>query len=147
MRDRGGLAFIVQSPVASSADLAVHIREFLAGQADAVAALPADEFERFRQGLIARLTERDRNLAERGARLWNDLDLGYTTFDSRARIAAEVERFTQPEIVDYLRTLVNDFDARSLVIYAPGKFTGVPETGMEITDVGAFKKRQAAAAG
>jgi insulysin len=145
MRDRGGLAFIVQSPVASSADLATHIREFLAGQADVVAALPEDEFERFRQGLIARLTERDKNLGERGARLWNDLDLGFTSFDSRTQIAAEVARFTQPEIVDYLRELVSDFDGRSLVIYAPGKFTGVPESGVEITDVGAFKNQPAAA--
>jgi secreted Zn-dependent insulinase-like peptidase len=140
LRDRGGLAFIVQSPVASSADIARLTHEFLDGQVDSVATLPAEEFERFRQGLIARLTERDKNLGERGARLWGDLDLGFTTFDSRAQIAAEVGKLTQPEIVDHLRALVREFDERSLVIYAPGKFEETPTAGDEITDVAAYKR-------
>jgi secreted Zn-dependent insulinase-like peptidase len=139
LRDRGGLAFIVQSPVASSAELARLTHEFLAAQVDAVAAMPDDEFVRFREGLIARLTERDRNLGERASRLWGDLDLGFTSFDSRDQIAAEVAKLGRDQIVEYLREVLVDFDGRSLVTYAPGKFPEVPQTGQVITDVTRYK--------
>jgi len=140
LRDRGALAFIVQSPVASTAELERLTREFLAGQITAVDVLPDDEFERFREGLIGRLTERDKNLGERGARLWSDLDLGFTDFDSREQIAAEVERLSRTDIVEYLRGALAEFDSRSLVTYAPGKFPEVPETGRVIDDVAEYKR-------
>jgi insulysin len=140
LRDRGGLAFIVQSPVASTADLARLTRAFLAAQVDAVAALPEDEFARYREGLIARLTERDKNLGERGSRLWGDLDLGFTDFDSREQIAAEVAQLTREDIVAHLRDALVRFDERSLVAYAPGRFPETPQTGSVITDVTGYKR-------
>jgi len=140
LRDRGGLAFIVQSPVASTAVLEDLTRTFLAQQLDAVAALSDDEFGRYQQGLIARLTERDRNLGERGRRLWGELELGETSFDTRERIAAEVAALTRSNVVDYVRSAAADFEQRRLMIYSPGRFAEVPTGGAVISDVTVFKQ-------
>jgi len=140
LRDQGGLAFIIQSPVASAAELKAASRDFLVEQIDVVAQLPADDYARFQQGLIARVTERDRNLGERGRRLWSDLDLGFTDFDTREQIAAAIAAIRQQDIVDYLRAVLADFDTRSLVIYAPGRFADAPQAGSIVGDVSAWKR-------
>ncbi|MBX3705247.1 MAG: insulinase family protein [Pseudomonadales bacterium] len=140
LRDRGGLAFIVQSPVASAAQLTDLTRTFLGEQADALAAMSADDFRRFQAGLLARLRERDRNLNDRTSRLWLDLDLDVTTFDTRERIAAEVEALDLAAVRAYLAQVREDFERRNLVIYAPGRFEAVPEAGPVISDVAAFKR-------
>src|SRR5690606_2582466 len=92
LRDRAGLAFIVQSPVASAARLEEATREFLTEQIEVVSAMPDEAFEDYKRGLISSLLKKDDNLAERGRRLWANLDLGVTTFDLHAQLADEVAK-------------------------------------------------------
>lgn len=139
LRDRGGLVFIVQSPVASAADIETRTRAFIDEQIAAVAALPETEFEQFRAGLLSQLLERDRNLAQRSDRLWRDLDLGFTRFDSREQIAASIRTLTRDDIVTYLRGVSNAFEDRVLLAYSPGKFEAVPTGGRRVRDAVAFK--------
>lgn len=143
VRDRGGLAFMVQSPVASPAELVQRTREFLESELDVVRAMPEDEFLSYRQGLVGRLQERDRNLAGRGARLWQELDLGHTGFDSREQLAAAVADLTRDDLLAYLGDAVARFDAHRLLVYSNGRFADEaaagPLQGTRLDSVSAFK--------
>jgi insulysin len=144
LRDRGGLAFIVQSPVASAADLERATRAFLDNQRDVVANLAPEAFAAYQQGLITRLTERDKNLGERGRRLWGDLTLGITSFDSDAQIAAAVAELTLADVVAFLADVTRRFEAERLLVYSPGQFAESPSQGAKVHSVEAFKGHQRA---
>jgi secreted Zn-dependent insulinase-like peptidase len=139
LRNRGGLAFIVQSPVASSAELERVTQAFVTAQVDAVNAMPEDAFASYQQGLIARLTEKDRNLVERGRRLWTNLELGVTTFDSDAQLAAAVERLGKADVVNFLATSTARFEEDRLLVYSSGQFDEAPVGGRALDDIRAFK--------
>ncbi|MEQ8859343.1 MAG: insulinase family protein [Pseudomonadales bacterium] len=139
LRDTGSLAFIVQSPVASAAELERATQAFLTAQVDAVRAMPDAAFESYKLGLITRLTERDKNLAERGRRLWNDLDLGITSFDSRQQVAEAVEALTRPQMVEFLSAAAASFESRRLAVYSDGQFTESPSVGEPLRSVEQFK--------
>ncbi len=141
LRDRGGLVFVVQSPVASTAEIERRTREFLAAQKALVEAMPEDKFEAFRAGLLAQLLERDRNLAQRSDRLWRDLDLGFTNFDSREQLAVHIRTLTRADIAEAIGSILADFDRRVLLTYAPGQFEAVPQGGARIRDVAAWKQQ------
>ncbi|MEM8769890.1 MAG: insulinase family protein, partial [Pseudomonadota bacterium] len=102
LRDRGALVFIIQSPVASPADLEAATLEFMQAELPKVAELDEATFEQFKAGLVSRLTERAKNLRERSGRYLADLDAEVTTFDSQDRIAAIVNSLTLDDVTDYL---------------------------------------------
>ncbi len=139
IRDRGGLAFIVQSPVASPARLEALTREFLSAELTTVAQMEESEFQRFQSGLIGRLTEKDRNLGQRSRRYWTNLQLGVTTFDTRQRIAAAASILSKDDVLAYLRQLVNRFDQERLIVFNRGRFEDAPQGGTELIDVAGFK--------
>ena len=139
IRDRGGLAFIVQSPVASPAKLEALTREFLNKELNAVAQMGQEEFLRFQSGLVGQLTEKDRNLAERSQRHWTNLQLGITTFDTRQRIAAAAANLSKDDVLTYLRQLVARFDQERLIVFNRGRFEDAPQGGPELIDIAGFK--------
>ncbi len=139
IREQSGIAFLVQSPVASPAELIQRTGAFLKGELETVRTMPEAQFESFRQGVVGRLEERDRNLASRGARLWNDLDLGITTFDSRARLANAVAALGQDDLLDYLTGVVSRFESERLLVYSNGRFDEAPAAGTRLDSVSAFK--------
>jgi len=127
--------------VASTAEIERRTREFLAAQKALVEAMPDDKFEAFRAGLLAQLLERDRNLAQRSDRLWRDLDLGFTNFDSREQLAVHIRTLTRADIAEAIGSILADFDRRVLLTYAPGQFEAVPQGGARIRDVAAWKQQ------
>jgi secreted Zn-dependent insulinase-like peptidase len=139
LRDRGGLAFIVQSPVASAADLERATQAFMTEYLEALEAMPESAFAAYQQGLIGRLTERDKNLGERGRRLWNNLDLGVTTFDMREQIARAVAELDKDDMLAFLSRSAARFDSDRLLVYSNGRFDDTPTAGAALGDVGAFK--------
>jgi secreted Zn-dependent insulinase-like peptidase len=139
LRDRGGLAFIVQSPVASAAQLERTTREFLTGQLDKVTAMPEDAFASYKQGLISTLLERDKNLMERGRRLWADLDLGVTTFDLRKQMAEAVSKLTKADLMEYLTQATARFGDDRLLVYSNGQFQDAPSGGQVLSSIREFK--------
>ena len=134
-----GIVFVVQSPVASPAALLAASQTFLTRYRAAVAAMPADEFNAYKQGLIGRLLEKDKNLADRSVRYWTDLDVGFTNFDSREQIAAEIAKIDQTGFAQFYDRLLELAQRQRLVIYNHGKFTEIP-AGTAITDVSAFRQ-------
>ena len=128
-RDQGGLSFIVQSPVASPAALEQAILTFLDARPNALRNLSDEAFAQFKAGLISDLTERDKNLRQRSQRLWRDLDLGYTNFDSNEQLADAVGDLSRAAMVDFMEKLKQRAHRQRLIIYSMGKFTEPPVQG------------------
>lgn len=140
-RLRGGIAFIVQSPVAGAEQLLDVTKSFLDEQANRIGELSEVEFEASRQGLLVRLREEDENLRDRTSRYWADLIEGVTTLDSRERIAQAVEALSLQDMTQYVRTLPDRLKEQSLVVYSPGQFPPISQHGTAYGSVEAFKTR------
>src|SRR5262249_43177507 len=139
IRKTPGLAFVVQSPVAGPAALTDASLKFLNAYRNTGAALSDEEFAAQRQSLATKLTERDKNLAARGARLWSDLDLGYTTFDSRQQIAKAVLGIDKKTFLLFYDELLARAASQRLIIFSTGRFADSSPPGVDIGDVARFK--------
>lgn len=93
-----GLAFIVQSPTHSPAQMHEATEAFLKTFSERLASLDPAEFARHQQALIGRLTEEDKTLEQRADRFWTEIDIGNPAFDSMQRIADEVAALSVPEL-------------------------------------------------
>jgi secreted Zn-dependent insulinase-like peptidase len=137
--NRGGLAFVIQSPVASAAALEAATVEFMKAQPAHLEAMTDEEFAQHKAGLISRLTERDKNLRERTTRYLSDLDVGETSFDSQARIAEIVAGLDRADMLEFYRSLLADLTSRRVLVYSDGKFDETPSVGRRITSAAALK--------
>ncbi len=141
LRNLGGIAFIIQSPVASPAALEAATKSFLDAQVPALEAMSEEAFAEHKSGLVTLLTKRDENLAQRSQRYRADLNLDITSFDSRKQIADEVNSLSKTQMLTSLSGLIDRFENRRLVVYSTGKFEETPETGRKLADVVTFKRR------
>ncbi|MEM1229965.1 MAG: insulinase family protein [Pseudomonadota bacterium] len=139
LRERPGLAFVVQSPVADPAKLAQRTTTFVRERQAEVAALSPEAFKAFKAGLISNLLEKPKNLAARTGHLWRDLTLGELSFNARQQMAAAVNGISQTEAVDFLDSLPDALAQRQLLIYSTGKFDQAPERGTLLSDYQAIK--------
>lgn len=134
-----GIAFVVQSPVAGARKVLDVSQTFLTQYRKTLAEMSADEFAAYKQGLIGRLRERDKNLVDRSLRFWSDLDVGFTTFDSREQIAQQIEQIDQAQLLAFYDRLLEQAQKQRLVIYSLGKFDTAPP-GTPISNVSAFRQ-------
>ncbi len=107
-----GIAFYVQSPRVSSADLyfatVIFYRKFLEELPD----LPLDEFNELKQSLQAQIQERDTSLSSRAKRVWLAIGQG----DIQCQLANEIElALQQLSLADFVcfcyTLLAPDYDA------------------------------------
>ena len=129
-KDQGGMAFIVQSPVASAARIETATLEFMQKQLPLLAELSEETFAQHKASLIGNLTERDKNLGDRSRRYWADLSAGVTTFDSQARIADLVGDLSKAEMIDYVRGVIERLNSARVLIFSRGRFEEVPTRGL-----------------
>ena len=122
MHKTPGLAFIVQSPVASNAKVRSSTIEFMANYKTVLQAMPEVEFAAAKGGYLNRLREKDKNQHGRAGRYWGDLLLDIETFDRREQIAAEVETLTQSSMTDAVAELSNKLENAYFQVSSPGKF-------------------------
>lgn len=138
LRRTPGLAFVVQSPVASARALVQATEAFLTAYRPFLADMPETEFNEYKQGLIGRLLESDKNLNDRSQRYWSDLDVGFTNFDSRMQIAAAIQSIDHATLLAFYDRLLGLEARQRLIVYNEGRF-GEDPTGRPIDDVGAFR--------
>ncbi|MDF1763600.1 MAG: insulinase family protein [Oleibacter sp.] len=98
-QDIPGLIFIVQSPTSSVSEIWQHTQEFLTSYRATLDAMPEDEFELYKQGLISLLTEKPKNMGEKATRFWSELTSARYQFDSNIAIAERVSKLTKAEIL------------------------------------------------
>ena len=120
--EQGGIAFLVQSPVAGPFRLKMQTRLFMESQAARFEEMSEEEFSANRGGLITKLIQRDKNLGQRAQRYWSELDRGITTFDARRQMASMVSNLNRADMVSYLDRVISLFDTDYLFIYSEGRF-------------------------
>jgi secreted Zn-dependent insulinase-like peptidase len=139
LRDRGALVFIIQSPVASPAELEAATVAFMREQLPQVEVMDEDTFRQHQAALVSRLTEQAKNLRERNARYLADLEAGVVSFDSQAQIAEIVSRLSLDDVVEHLALTIERLDTNRLLIYTRGRFDSVPTLGQRLSGSSAFK--------
>lgn len=89
-----GLAFIVQAPKAKPADILTSTEAFFADFSSTLSQMSAEEFANYQQGLVTLLTQKPKNMGEKFARFWRDIEVKRYDFNSNAAIAEEVKKLT-----------------------------------------------------
>jgi secreted Zn-dependent insulinase-like peptidase len=120
MDTQSGNLFLVQSPKADVAYLEQAVITFLRNYVNNWDALSDELFEQQKNGLIARLTEKDKNLAQRSQRYWQSLVEENYNFDSNEQIAANVAGLTKGDMAAFLQDLLQRVQNRRLKIYSAG---------------------------
>jgi secreted Zn-dependent insulinase-like peptidase len=110
----------VQSPKADVAYLEQAVITFLRNYVNNWDALSDELFEQQKNGLIARLTEKDKNLAQRSQRYWQSLVEENYNFDSNEQIAAIVAGLTKADMAAFLQDLLQRVQNRRLKIFSAG---------------------------
>lgn len=98
-----GLAFAVQSPVADVVTVSQRIDEFLEGFESFVSNLSEEELEAHKAGVLTRIFENEDKLEDVSDRYWSEIDRGEYDFDSRAQLAAEVQRLSKADLLTFYR--------------------------------------------
>jgi secreted Zn-dependent insulinase-like peptidase len=122
MDTQSGNLFLVQSPKADVAYLEQAILEFLRNYVNNWDELSDELFEQQKNGLIARLTEKDKNLVQRSQRYWQSLVEENYNFDSNQQIADIVAGLTKADMAVFLQDLLQRVQNQRLKIYSLGAF-------------------------
>ncbi|WP_369601552.1 insulinase family protein [Hahella sp. SMD15-11] len=110
-----GLAFIVQSPRASGAELHQETQEALKAFAGRLNELSEQDFALHKQALITRLSERDKTLEQRADRYWTEIDQQHEQFDSRQQLIQAIEGLSRADVIETFRKRVADQPAAMLL--------------------------------
>ena len=128
IKRRGGLGFIIQSPVAGPSYLRSRITDYLKEENARLAALDDNEFTENKAGLISKLMQRDKNLGQRAARYWSDLEMDLETFDGREQLGSAISDLTKEDVLNFFDVIREKTESEYLLISSDGKFgTGKPE--------------------
>ncbi len=141
LRNRGGISFVVQSPVANPQQLQQATYDFVDSYAKELSAMSEADYLEYRDGLISELTEYDKNLAQRSSRYWSNLRLDYTTFDRNRQRSEAIKQISHAQSIAFVNALQERLPKERLIAYSLGKFKEAPAEGESVEDVPTYKKR------
>tara|TARA_R110001583_G_scaffold5084_3_gene28055 strand:+ start:2632 stop:5439 length:2808 start_codon:yes stop_codon:yes gene_type:complete len=116
IQEHPALALVVQSPSASPDTLLSDIASFFARGAALIEALDSNSLESYREGLINELMKQEQKLSQRSSRYWQEIDKGYSNFDSREQLAEAIRGVTKQQLLDTFSSL----NQRRLIVRSTG---------------------------
>jgi insulysin len=122
LRDRGGISFVIQSPVAGPDILRDRTLAFMTAQELVLSEMTEEEFGANKGGLITKITQRDKNLSQRSRRYWAELDLGVASFDSRMQLAKAVSDLDKDDMQAFLKEVNSKLGNQYMMVYSEGQF-------------------------
>lgn len=122
--DVPGLVFVVQSPIADPGTIETHVQAFLHDFRGFVAAMDAQTFDSHKRGVLNRILDQEQRLQQRSDRYWEELDLGYTRFDARERLARALAELERPDLLAFYDEVLTGARARRLTVHVPGTRAG-----------------------
>jgi secreted Zn-dependent insulinase-like peptidase len=140
LNTRSGNLFLVQSPKAGVKDLEQATLTFMQNYVDSWQDLSNEEFAQQKSGLISRLTESDKNLAQRSQKYWQNLQDENYDFDTNKQIAAAVEQLSKDQMGEFMQDILKRLKGNRILIFSPGKFGQAPNKGRLLEDTLALKK-------
>ena len=133
------MVFLVQSPVADVGHLQTATSQFIATRRIELNAMTSEEFDGYKQGLLASLLEKDKNLAQRSGRYLQDVVQANPQFNTREQLTEVIKSISLDELKLAYDRILNLDSPRRLEVFSPGKSGVVLERGLEITDPNVFK--------
>lgn len=126
MDTQSGNLFLVQSPSAGVAHIENAVMVFLEHYIAQWDAMPTEAFEQQKAGLVTRLMEKDKNLAQRSQRYWRSLSEENFAFDSNRQIADQVSGLNKQDMKMFLEDLYLRVQNQRLLIFSSGAITEPP---------------------
>ncbi|MGI9316838.1 MAG: insulinase family protein [bacterium] len=124
-----GLMLSVQSPTHTAAEVSSLFDAFLEAFPAQIKAMPRQQFEQIKSGLISQILRRDTNLSSRTDRYWEEIDLERFGFNSREQLTDEISGLSQETIIQHMHSLL-DSDRRLLVVQSVGSRQGASEKAL-----------------
>ena len=112
-----GLILFVQSPERSVPQIHKAVVRFLEEYARTLDTLPVDVYGQHRQALISHLLAADKQLGDRSARYWREIDQQEFGFDSRQQLAEAIRNVSLASLRDFYRNEVLSEARRALAAY------------------------------
>ncbi|MFQ6023797.1 MAG: insulinase family protein [Acidiferrobacterales bacterium] len=114
------MVFVVQSPTTDPIVLEDHIERFLLGHDESVTRMSDGDFEKHKEGLIARILEKEERLRTRTDRYWRELDRENYNFDSREQLAKAVRSTTKHDFIQFYEDLFLRENRKRLIVRSTG---------------------------
>lgn len=129
MRRVPGAAFVVQSEMATTAQLVDYVDSFIR----AFIARPQNDLSEYKRVLIAQLLKRPSNLQEQAGIYWTDIVNDADNFNRRQQLAANLEIITAESFARYSEEILES-QSRKLWLLAGSKPIGAESGIAPITD-------------
>lgn len=121
LRDYSGLAFLIQSPVKGPTGLVERFAEFRQEYLEDLLEMSDERFAEARSSVLTELTQPPSNLGEEAARVREDWQRENYDFDTRARLIAEVESVTLPEVQELYQQILDGEGVSRVLIQLRGQ--------------------------
>ncbi len=137
LRNLGGLALVVESPTASTAEISGEVDDFLRRASVRLGAMDAESFARHKAALRQEWSKPPNNMHELSGRYWSDILSRRYTFAYLVDEIAALDAMTQAEWLAFFRAHLVSAQRRALSVYSGGALPG----GMAIADAQSLLSR------
>ncbi|WWC73601.1 uncharacterized protein I206_107573 [Kwoniella pini CBS 10737] len=131
-----GYSIIVQSE-RSTTHVESKIEQFLTGLQETIDEMKDDEFEKHKQSLIAKKSEKPKNLSEESKRFWGRVKDRYYEFNKRENDIESLKQITKSDIIElYNQYITPSSDKRSkLSVHLKSQYKGVKFDPTSLTPI------------
>ncbi|CAI8597020.1 unnamed protein product [Vicia faba] len=144
-----GFCFCIQSSEYNPIYLQGRVESFINDLEELLDGLDDESFENYKNGLMAKLLEKDPSLTYESNRLWNQIIDKRYIFDISKREAEELKNITKLDVIEWYKTYLKQSSpkCRRLLVRVWGCNTDMkeaeapPESVHVITDPAVFKKQ------
>jgi secreted Zn-dependent insulinase-like peptidase len=112
-----GIIFYIQSPNTDAALLQLYSDRFLSRYSHQLASMNEQQFLQYKEGIMTTLTQPDQNLYELSDRYWSNIVEGNPHFNTRTRLAYEIEKISLDGFRRFFENKINGDQARSLSMH------------------------------
>ena len=106
LRERAGVALVVQSPNTDPIRLHGEYELFLQQMLEQLITMPQEELDRYRQSLLSRINQQDNDLRTRSDRLWREIDRGNHDFDTREQLSEITRELSRADLLQTMEQLL-----------------------------------------
>ncbi len=142
--DVPGVAFVVQSPTVSGAQIYTAIEDFLRAYGKKAGAMPDEYFSQQKAALISDLAEQPKNQRGQAGRYWEAIALQDLGFDQRWQLQQILEQTTLQEWREFFQQTFVATPKRQLLLWSPGHKgpAGLPDSIKTVQSLHKFKQQQ-----
>ncbi|WP_172806671.1 insulinase family protein [Endozoicomonas arenosclerae] len=120
IKDRPGLAFVIQSPNTNPDELKRRMLAFFDDQQKEIQTIKEETLETYKQGLMDDLLKKDLSLSKRTSRFWRYISSDEIDFNETVKFAEAIGKISREELIRAYDTALLSTDALSIEIKSYG---------------------------